>query len=88
MAVKLAGGGAAAVAAAAAAAAVVGAGRGLAAAAAAAAIHISVSSQILKFFYSTNARQHAHLLGLKSRAQAPQPKTAAAWTAARTRSGG
>jgi hypothetical protein len=51
---------------AAAAAAVVGVGRGLAVAAAA--IYILVSSQILKFFYSTNAYQHTYLLGPKSRA--------------------
>ena len=52
--------------------------------------HVSIfsNSQILKFFYSTNTHQHAHLLGPKSRAHALQPRTAAARTAARTRSGG
>ena len=47
------------------------AGRGLAAAAAAAAIHRSVYS--CGPLYGTNAHQHAHLLGLKSHAEAAQP---------------
>ena len=44
----------------------VGAGRGLAVVVATAAIYILVSSQILKFYYSTNTYQYAYLLGPKS----------------------